>query len=482
MLRSSHTSTGAAIGSGSARADVVLESGGVQIEATVPSVNATLQASVELAAPRPFTVAASALDANLSALMRSSGSAGTIPPGERPTFDPADVAGALSVRANAAGQLDDLAGATVDLDLRLLDVAIGGTPLRLERPARLRYAGNELSAYDFELHVGNSTLSAGGALGTPSGAGEGLVVALTGSLADFVPFIHLVPAAEAFDASGAIDLRVRVRGSLEAPDITGEFSLGTASFTTGSLPPISDVAVRGTYADGLLEVSELRGSWQGATLTASGRMPAALLGDVLPEGYLRSLHAQEGMARATARLASITPDVLRPFIAQQTVDAIAGRFDATIQVEAATLDLDDVRADVTLDRAEIAFARVPLSQTRPTRLRLAAGRLDVVEWSWAGAGNRLNVAGGVTLTGETPQLDLAVTGALDLRMLGAFAPGRRHGGPREPPDHGGRTRRRSARRRPDHDRGRRPHHPRTSFCYHRSRRAREPNQEQDPVA
>ena len=406
---------------GVTRADAVLENGSVQIEASVPSVNAMLRASVELDAPRPFTVDASALDVNLSTLMRPGGPAGTIP-GEQPTFDTADVAGALSVRANAAGQLDDLAGATADLDLRLLDVEIGGAPLRLERPARLHYGGSELAVDDFELHFGNSTLSAGGALGTLSGAGEGLVVALTGSLADFAPFIHLVPAAEAFDASGAIDLRVRARGSLEAPDITGEFSLDAASFASGSLPPISDVVARGAYAGGLLEVSELRGNWQGATLTASGRVPAALLGDVLPEGYLRSLPAQEGVARATARIASITPDVLAPFIAQQTLDAITGRFDATIQIEAATLDPDAVRADVTLDRAEIALARVPLSQTRPTRLRLAAGRLDVVEWSWAGAGSRLDVAGGVTLAGETPRLGLAVTGALNLSMLGAFVP------------------------------------------------------------
>ena len=272
---------------GAARADVVIENGSVQVEATVPSVNATLQASVELEAPRRFTVAVSALGANLSALMRPSGPAGTMP---------------------------------------------------------------------------------------------------------------------------------------AAPDIEGEFSLGTASFTSGSLLPISDVAIRGTYAGGLLEVSELRGSWQGATLTASGRMPAVLLGDVLPEEYLRSLPVQKGAARATARIASITPAVLTPFIAQETANAIAGRFDATIQMEAATLDPDAVRADVTLDRAEIALARVPLSQTRPTRLRLAAGRLDVVEWSWAGAGTRLDLAGGVTVAGAAPQLDLAVTGTLDLRMLGAFVP------------------------------------------------------------
>ena len=406
---------------GAARADAVLENGSARIEAAVSSVSATLQASIGLEAPRPFTVAAAALDTNLSALLSPSGPASTIAPGEQFTIDPADVAGALSVRAYGTGELDDLAGATVDLDLRLLDVAIAGAPVRLERPARLHYAGNELTADDFELHVGDSTLSASGRLGSTSGAGEDLVVALTGSFADFGPFIRLVPAAEAFDVTGAIDLRVRASGSLEAPDIESEFSLGAASFTRGSLPPISDVAIRGTYTGGLLEVSELRGSWQGATLTASGRVPAVLLRDVLPERYLQSLPAHEGMARATARITSISEDTLAPF-AQETVDAIAGRFDAVIEVEATSLDPDAVRADVTLDRAVMALARVPVIQRSPTRLRLAGGSLDVLEWSWAGAGSRLDVEGGAIVTGEMPRLDLAVTGEMDLRMLGAFAP------------------------------------------------------------
>ena len=407
---------------GAARADVVLENGTARIEATVPSVNATLMASVALDAPRSFTATASALEADLSALVRPYGPAGTMPPGEQLPFDPTAVTGALSVQGTAAGQLDDLTDATVDIDLQLLNVAIGGTPLGLERPARLRYAESELTADDVELRIGTSTLSARGTLGTTSADGREFVVALTGSLADFAPFIQLVPAAEGFDASGVIDLQVRARGSFEAPEIEGAFSLDAASFTAGELSPVSDVTLRGTYAEGLLDLSDVVGSWEGATVTASGQLPAVLLGDVLPVRYLRSLPPQDGPARVTARIVSINQDMLRSFVAQETVDAIAGRFDATIQMEAESLDLDGMRADVTLDRAIMTLARVPVIQRSPTRLRFADGRLDVLEWSWAGAGSRLDVAGGVTLTGETPQLNLAVTGTVDLRMLGALVP------------------------------------------------------------
>ena len=404
---------------GAPRVEVVLEDGRARIAATMPSVNATIEAEVALEAPRPFAVTASVLDADLSRLVRPSGPAGMAAEGEPSATGLADVAGALSLGANGSGQFDDLAAATVDLDLRLVDVVVGGAPLRLERPARLRYAREALIADDVELRIGDSTLSARGALGTAAGAGEGLVLSLVGSLADFAPF---VPGAEAFDASGAVDFRVRARGSFEAPEVASEFSLDGASFTSAALPPVSDVAARGTYAGGLLEVTELRGRWQGATLTASALVPATLLGDALPEGYRRSLPALDGTARATVQLGAITPEVLAPFVDSQTLSAITGRVDVAVQVETETLDPDGLRVDVTLERADMELARVPLGQTRSTRLRLSNGRLDVVDWSWAGAGNQLDVAGGVTVFGETPRLDLAVAGTLDLRMLGAFGP------------------------------------------------------------
>ena len=465
---------------GAVRADVVLENGGARLDAHVPSVDGTLQASVELDT-RAFTFMA-AVETDLQELVRSSGLAGTMAPGERPALDLADIDGALAVRVQGNGRLDDLAGATVDLDFRLLDVAINGAPLRLERPARLRYTGAEIVADDFELRFGGSTLSASGALRTTPGPGEALVVSLTGSLGDFVPFVRLVPAAEDFDASGAIDLRMRASGSLEAPTLAGQLSVTAGSLASGALPPVTGVALQATYAEGVLDVSDLRGGWQGATVTASGRMPAIALGDMLPEGYRRSLPEQDRRVRATARIESVTPDVLAPFVDQQTVDQIAGRFDAMVEIEAGTLNLDDVRADVTLSRAEMEFARVPLGQTRPTRLRLADGHLYVVEWTWAGAGGRdrrgrrRGAGGRGASPGSRAHRDARPTHARGLR------PRRRHCGPREPRHQGGRARRRSGHRRRSPDRGRGQHHPGAPLRDHRSRRARDPHPRAGPVA
>lgn len=407
---------------GAARLEAAVAKGRARVEARVPSINATVEAGVELEGSQPFTFTLAVVDATLEELVRPSGPAGTRAAGEQPAIDPADLAGAVSLRATGHGRLDDVAGATVDLDLRLVDVGINGAPLRLERPARLRYTGAEIVADDVELRIGGSTLTARGALGTTRAAGEALVVELVGSLADLVPFARLAPGAETFNADGAIDLRVRAAGSLEAPDLSAELSLERASVASGTLPPVAGVSLRAGVADGLLQLTDVRATWQGASVSAAGQVPVALFGDAVPESYRHALADHERVARASVQVASITPQVLAPFMDQQTVDQIAGRFDATVALEADTLDAAGVRADLTFTRAEVELARVPLGQVRPTRLRLADGRLDVVEWTWAGAGNRLDVFGEVVLADAAPRLDLAVVAGIDLRMIGAFAP------------------------------------------------------------
>jgi outer membrane protein assembly complex protein YaeT len=406
---------------GAARTEILVQDGVAKVQALVPSLNASVQAEITLDAPRTFTATAAILDARLSELARSSGPAGSPISGEEAAFDPAVIAGTLTLQANASSSVEDLAGATVDLDLQLLDVAVNGAPLRLARPARLRYAGGQLAAEDVELHIGGSTLLAKGALGTPT-AEDGLVVDFKGTLADLLPIVHLVPGAEDLDASGAIDMSLRAAGSFQEPVVGGQLSLTGASFATGTLPAVHDVTAEAMYVDGLFELTDLRGAWQGATVTASAELPATLLGDAVPKTYLDTLPVRDPLARAQVRLSSITPEVLAPFLDQETLAQIAGRFDALVSIETEALVVEAIRGDITLERAEVELARIPLRQAQPTRLRLADGRLDVVEWNWVAAGNRISVAGNALLTGDAPELSLGVTASLDLRMLSAFVP------------------------------------------------------------
>lgn len=404
---------GYALGSG--RVEAVVEQGAAQVTGSLPRFPVSLEGRVQLAAPRRFTASASLVDATLPHLVA------TASPPSAPFIDPALWHGSLSLHATAAGTLDDLGETDANLDVRFDDVAINGAPVRLERPARLRYVSGQLIADEFELRTGATTLVASGGLGVPAGDGQPLIATLTGSLSDLLPFARLVPSLKGLDASGTLDGRVRAEGAFDAPQIDGELSVNSATLSSGTFPPLRAIALRASYARGLLDLQSLRAEWQGAVASASGLVPLTVLGDRLPESYRRSLPDLPRHARATARISSVTQTVLAPFVDQGTLSEVAGRADLVASIEAASLSRADVTADVTLERADVELARVPIGQTRPTRLRLADGRLSVVEWAWAGAGNRLNLVGGADLFGDAPQLNLAIRGTLDLRMLGAFS-------------------------------------------------------------
>ena len=406
---------------GTARVDAVVEHGAARLTVGLPELPASVEAVIGLDAPHSFTATALLRDAKLSQLTGPSGPAATsAPEAERPSTS-TTVAGALALRAQVTGQLDDLAAASADVDARFVDVAVNGTSIRLDRPARLRYGKGSIVADDVEIHIGGTTLSASGQLGGPASGAEGLRVKLAGSLADLGPIARLAPGFADVHATGSIDVQARVAGALDAPEIDGSFSLDSGSFTVGALPPVSDVALHASYAQGLFDLRDMRATWQGATVTGSGQLPATILGDRLPETYRNTLPDLPDRAHATVRIGSITQTLLSPFVDLEAMGEVAGRFDAVAVVEAGSVALKDVTADVTFERAELELGRVPLGQARPTRFLLADNRLEVVEWSWTGGGNRFNVAGNALLSGEAPMLDVAVAGSLDLRMLGAFS-------------------------------------------------------------
>ncbi len=395
---------------GPARIDIDTVGHMLELTGRAPELSAAVQAHVAVSAPRTFTADATLDAASLANLMSRSG-------------QPEAVAleGTVSLRARAAGRLDAVADATVDLDLSLADASVNGAPVRLVRPARLRYSSDAVVADDLELRVGDTTLVAKGRIADGTAANEALHVSLTGAVADLMPLVR-VATSDTFDASGAIDLQVRVSGAPRSPEIRADISLASASARYGDVPPATDINLQGSFEAGVLELREARATWQDATVTASGRVPATVLVDSLPEWYVKSLPPTREPARAILRLDSITTSTLAPFVEEGALADVTGRMDAVVALTATSLDVRDIGAELTLERAEFSLARVPLNQSRPTRLRLADGRLQVLDWSWAGAGNRIDISGGALLTGDSPALDFMLDGTLDLRMLGAFSP------------------------------------------------------------
>ena len=102
--------------------------------------------------------------------------------------------------------------------------------------------------------------------------------------------------------------------------------------------------------------------------------------------------------------------------------------DATLTADADRFALDALRASIVFDQASLSLAGVPFTQSTPTRIRLEGGRARLEELRWNAQGNELRASGSADLIGPAPALDLAVDGALDLRVLGAFASGIASGG------------------------------------------------------
>jgi outer membrane protein assembly complex protein YaeT len=427
---------------GPATADVALADGHARVRADLPLIKGSVDATVALESGHISAVATIA-DAELAALARASGPAGPAPAGaaagttdavaleaDGPVVAGAGEAvtatvpltGTLRLHATAEGMLDDIAAMTVAVDLNLTDATVNGVPVRVERTARLRHENGTVSADDVTLHLGNTTLTARGRLGAGTTPDDGLNVAVAGSLIELAPLLQLAPGFEDVTVDGNVDILLHASGAFATPEVTAYMTLTGGTLETPDMPAATGIAVAATYTAGIVNVSHISAAWQGAELLALGYAPLSLLGDRVPERYRATLPQVSGPARFDVRVTNLTADALTPLLDSESTGQITGRVDLAADVQATALSLDSISAEVRLDRADVELARVPLAQTRPTRLRLSKRQLDVVDWNWVGEGNDLTVDGHVLLGEEATTLNLGVHGSLDLRMITAVMP------------------------------------------------------------
>ena len=398
----------ASYATGPGRVMVTLADGRATVDGQFPKLHASLRAWSELRALGRFSANAIFDDTPLAALL----------PDGTPTRAP--VAGRFGLAVAASGEVRDPIGATVDIDARTIDLFVGAARIALAQPARLRYAGRSLSADDFAFRLGDTTLTATGRL-SPRDDGN-LRVVLAGHLADFVPLLRLIPGSPPLDLSGAVEVNLLVAGAWDRPNISATASVSQAAIAWPTLPLAHDLQARASYRDGLLRLDELQGQWQGATLRASGEAPARLLGAWLPAAYLVTLPPRVSPARLTARIEQLESSILEPFLPKGLLAGLEAHLSASLTAEADEPTLDAIHGELTFDRAELRLARVPFDQTRPTRLTIDHGRVQVADFVWGGAGSQLTLTGNVGLLDNPPRLDLNVKGGADLRMLRALLP------------------------------------------------------------
>ena len=329
--------------------------------------------------------------------------------------------GSASATLALSGALDDLTHADIQLDLESFEANVADEPIRVERPVRFAYDGLGIAVDGLALVARETRLEIDGRLAPDSD--DALRASLIGDLRDFAPWIRGAQGASApaigIDAlSGGVDLR----GSLayEATGMVGsaDLTIRDATVAVADLPAATGIEVRAAYRNGDLEVSQLRGTWQQAVVDARATIPAQVLASLwgaAAPGPLRD------SATLSARIDSITEDLLTPLVDEVTRDRLELGVDAELEFTFDRFALDAARGQLALTRLAGTIAGMPFAQDRPTLVRLDAGRLTVGDWSWSGQATQMAVEGGLDLT-RPDGLDLEVLGVIDLRLVGMVAP------------------------------------------------------------
>jgi outer membrane protein assembly factor BamA/autotransporter translocation and assembly factor TamB len=396
-------------------AQVGLDAGVARIALAVPDFGTKAQADLRLAGSRSGVVDVQVVDAPIERLLQAGGLV-------------ADLSGRLSLTAHAEGALDNWRHAVAAIEISSLDGRSGALAIRLQEPARVWYDGGTLDVLSLDTTVGETRLSVNGRYAVVDDApvvasGDALRGVLVGDLSHILDAVRAAGFGDAIDVSGQgpVVLLTRVNGRGQQPLLSADLELGPAEVTPQDLPRVSGVQVRARVAEGWAEIVSASADWQKASFTLQGRVPLRLLGERIPDGLFAATDTVTGAASLDLRAISVTAQALSPFLPPESIAQIEGALDATVHLEASSLDWASLQGEARLDRFDVAVAGVSLAQQEPTRIAIEKGIARPASWNWSGRGTSLVVQGEVRLPEQ--RAALLAGGQIDLRLLTAFLPG-----------------------------------------------------------
>src|SRR5690606_30767672 len=137
------------IGSGSA--DLTLANQVAEIDATLPDFTASLEGTVGLDEPQPISAHLVVDRLELDRL------ADVMPAVADDSSPLSRLTGVVGLTAEVTGTVADIESAIIDANLALLDAAVDGIPVTLERPARVQYQAETVTADALALGIGTSS-------------------------------------------------------------------------------------------------------------------------------------------------------------------------------------------------------------------------------------------------------------------------------------------------------------------------------------
>ncbi|MGE3468863.1 MAG: translocation/assembly module TamB domain-containing protein [Vicinamibacterales bacterium] len=379
--------------------DIRFQFSGGLLNATgyLPNVRTLVQATLDPHAPYVYrgVAAVSALDVQPVAL-----AIGALPEA---------ISGTVGASASFEGRLDDPSSAQAFVNLQALDLAVGGLPVTLERPARLTLRPASFGVDDLAVRAGATTLEASGRLDDP--ADRALRATVDGTLGDVVALARAFALApRGLTASGAIRGEWESRGGFDRA--TAALTLDDASIGVEDLPPVQALSATAAYDGTVVTVDGLRATWQGGEITGRARVPRAVL-----EAVGAGAAGPPGRVEASVR--GLTQQALAPWLPADALARLEGRVSATLGLDVRALSVAGLRGTLVLDEAAATAAGVPVAQVRPSRLSMDGGTLSFDDVAF-NIGAPVTVAGTVTVA-EATTLALRVTGRPQLRPFSVLA-------------------------------------------------------------
>jgi outer membrane protein assembly factor BamA len=334
------------------------------------------------------------------------------------------MSGSAAVGFDWDGARDRLADGRGSLRLDRADVTLGSQRFQLAQAGRIDADAGVLRVTPIVIAAGASRLTIDGA-GAGAGTAPRVALTLDGSLEDLAFARELAQPRptdserEPWPFSGAIRAQIVAEGEAADTRMSATLAIPAGRIAVTEGHAVTDVAIGARYADGVLTVERATAAFEGASLSATARVPSAVFIDRVPASIQRYLGTAGGAATLSAQLRSVTEAAAAPFVDAATLEQLALNAEATIDLESDRFAIDGVRGTIVVPHANLALSGVSFDQQVPTRLAIRDGRLAVDAFRWGQGDNQIVVQGGATLASD-PALALSATAALDLRTLNAL--------------------------------------------------------------
>ena len=371
---------------GGLRGNVQLQGNRVEAELLAPDLNLVTSANVTLKPPYPAEVVAEAEGMILDRLGIHLAAG-------------ASLQGRITGRISASGSIEGWQEARGAAEIGELEVTLGKISIKNEGPLRLNLGDEILTVGDAVLLAGNSRLGVAGSIPLTASEIPGRLH-LGGhiDLADAGGF--LVPG-RGVSLGGVLDLDLNLEGQRNALRVNGTGALRGGALRLPRLPqPITEAQAEMSIQNGAIRLDNMQGRLGDGTIRIQGELPLGLLGDQLPFGF----EAAHGTARLTADLIDLPASAVAQLPAE-----VSGIISLHLDAETVKPELNAMKAELRLDKLDLAFNQLRLIQPAPSFISLENGLARIRQFALSGPGTELSAAG---------SLELAKSGNVDLKMQG----------------------------------------------------------------